>query len=188
MNKSIKDFFQKNSISLAIPLVMIVVGLFFIFCPGSAISLTVKVVGIVFVIVGAIMACTLIASYSPITMSIAIVLIVFGIICIALPGVIASFVVKAIGIMILINAILRIRDAYIIKGKSDKFVQYIINDAITLILGIVLIAIPLDLANALVITIGVLMLVLGISNIITVIKVYRDGRFIDDGSDVVWEE
>jgi uncharacterized membrane protein HdeD (DUF308 family) len=186
--KTIKDFFEKNAVSLAIPLVMIIVGLFFILFPGSAISITVKVIGIVFVIIGAIMACTLIAAYSPITMSIAILLIVFGIICIAAPGFIASFIVKTIGIMILINAVLRIRDAYMIKGKSDSFIQYIINDVITLVLGIVLIAIPLNVAGTIVMIIGVFMIVLGLSNIITVIKIYRDGRYVEDGSDVVWEE
>ncbi|MEE3399049.1 MAG: DUF308 domain-containing protein, partial [Eubacterium sp.] len=74
------------------------------------------------------------------------------------------------------------------KGRSDHFVQYIINDIITLVLGIVLVAIPLDIASTLVMIIGVIMIILGISNIITVIRVYRDGRYIDDGSDVVWEE
>jgi uncharacterized membrane protein HdeD (DUF308 family) len=56
------------------------------------------------------------------------------------------------------------------------------------VLGIVLVAIPLDIASTLVMIIGVIMIILGISNIITVIRVYRDGRYIDDGSDVVWEE
>ena len=32
------------------------------------------------------------------------------------------------------------------------------------------------------------MLLLGITNVINVIRVYRDGRFVDDGTDVVWEE
>ena len=115
-------------------------------------------------------------------------LVAFGIICIAFPGVIAAFIVKAIGVMVLINSAIRIHDAYMVKGRSDHFVQYIINDIITLVLGIVLVAIPLDIASTLVMIIGVIMIILGISNIITVIRVYRDGRYIDDGSDVVWEE
>ena len=186
--KSMSNFFEKNGTSLAIPLVMIIIGLFFIFFPGSAINITVKVIGIVFVIIGAVMACTLLAAYSPLTMAIAIMIILFGIICIAFPGFIASFIIKAIGIMVLINAAFRIHDAYMIKGRSDKFLQYIINDIITVVLGIVLIAIPLDIAGVVVIIIGVLMLLLGITNVINVIRVYRDGRFVDDGTDVVWEE
>ncbi len=186
--KSIKDFFQKSGSAVAIPLIMVILGLFFIFFPGSAISITVKVVGIAFVVIGAIMAGSLLAAYSPYTMTTAIILILFGILCIASPGFIASFVIKAIGIMILINELIRIYEAYKIKGKSDKFIQYVIVDILTLILGIVLIAIPLDIAGAIVIVIGVILLVLGISNIITAIRVYKDGRYVDDGTDVVWEE
>lgn len=187
-SKSFKGFFEKNGRALLVPVIMIIVGLFFVLYPGSAINLTVKVVGIVFVLVGAILACTLMAAYSPTTMAIAITIIIFGIICIAFPSVIAAFIIKAIGIMVLVNAAFRIHDAYMIKGRSDSFIVYIINDIITLILGLVLVAIPLDIAGTLVRIIGVFMMILGLSNIITVVKVYFDGRYVDDGSDVVWEE
>ena len=186
--KSIKGFFEKNGRSLIIPLVMIIVGLFFVLFPGSAINLTVKVVGIVFVILGAILACTLMAAYSPTTMAIAILIIFFGIICIAFPSFIAAFIIKAIGIMVLISSAFRIHVAYMIKGRSDSFIVYIVNDIITLILGLVLVAIPLDIAGTLVRIIGIFMMILGLSNIITIIKVYKDGRYVDDGSEVVWEE
>ncbi len=187
-NKSIKDFFKKNAVAFAIPFVMIVLGLFFIFFPNSAIGLTVKVIGIVFVIIGALIAGTLVVTYSPFTLAIVIVLILFGILCIASPGFITSFVIKALGIMILINGLIRLYDAYQIKGKSDNFIKYLVVDILTLILGIVLIAIPLDIAGAVVIVLGVILLLLGLTNIITVIKVYKDGRYVDDGTDVVWEE
>ena len=131
--KSIKGFFEKNGRSLIIPLVMIIVGLFFVLFPGSAINLTVKVVGIVFVIIGAILACTLMAAYSPMTMATAIVIILLGILCIAFPTFIASFIIKAIGIMVLVSSAFRIHDAYMIKGKSDSFIIYIINELITLL-------------------------------------------------------
>ena len=56
-------------------------------------------------------------------------------------------------------------------------------------MGIVLFFIPTTVASVVVIVLGVILAVLGISNIITVFKVYRDGgRYVDDGSDVVWEE
>ena len=186
--KNIKNFFEKEGVSLIMPIIMIIIGAFFIFHSGSAVSLTVKVVGVAFVIIGAILACTLLAAYSSMTMAIAIIIMIFGIICIAFPQTIAAFIIKAIGIMVLLNAAFRIHDAYLIKGRSDNFILYIINDIITLILGLILVAIPLDIAGTLVIIIGVVMLVMGVSNIITVIRVYRDGRYVDDGTDVVWEE
>ena len=36
--------------------------------------------------------------------------------------------------------------------------------------------------------IQVFLLILGVTNLITAYKVYRDGKFVDDGTDVVWEE
>ena len=186
--KSIKDFFQKNSSALVVPLIMIVLGIFFVFFPGSAIGITVKVVGIVLVIIGAILACSLIAAYSPLSMAIAIILIIFGIVCIASPAFITAFVIKAIGICIVINSLVRIYDAYKIKGRSDSFVQYVIVDILTLVLGVVLMVAPLGIASSIVMVIGIILLVLGVTNVITVIRVYKDGRYVDDGSDVVWEE
>ena len=186
--KSIKDFFEKNASSLAVPLIMIVIGLLFALAPGGAVNLTVTVIGVIFIVVGVILAGTLLAAYSPFTMAVSIVLVLFGIICIARPSAIADFIIKAIGIVILVNSGLRIYDAYQIKGKSDNFVKYIVNDIITLVLGLILVCFSLNAVGAVVRVVGVIMLILGITNVITAIKVYKDGRFIDDGSDVVWEE
>ncbi|MBO4864305.1 MAG: DUF308 domain-containing protein [Eubacterium sp.] len=186
--KTIKDFLQKNSTSLAVPLMMIVIGLFFIAFPGGALNLTVKVIGVIFVVVGLVLSGTLIAAYSSVTMVIAIITILLGIICIALPGSVAAFVIKLIGLIIVINCALRIHDAYQIKGISDNFVLYIINDLITLVLGILLLVMPMRSAKVFVIIVGVLMVALGVSNIITAVRIYKDGKYIDDGTDVVWEE
>lgn len=186
--KTLKNFFEKNASALAVPAILIVIGLFFVCYPDSAVSITVKVIGVAFVVVGVVLACTLLAAYSPFTLAISIITAVFGIVCIALPGVIASFVIKVLGLVVLVNSLLRLHDAYMIKGKSDHFIEFIINDIITLILGIVLVVMPLHAAKVFVIIIGVVMIILGISNLITVVRVYIDGRYVDDGSDVVWEE
>ena len=186
--KTLKGFFEKNSRSLIAPAVMIVLGLFFILFPENAISLTVKVVGVIFVLIAAILGCTLIAAVVPGTVVIAAILLIFGIICIALSTFVASFIIKIIGLIIIFNSIMRIYDAYKIKGSSDHFVQYIINDVATLILGIVLLLIPMNIAGAVVIILGAFLFIIGISNVITCVRVYRDGCFVDDGSEVVWEE
>ena len=86
---------------------------------------------------------------------------------------------KLLGIIILVNSALRIHDAYEIKGISDKFMFYIINDIITLVLGIILIIMPISAAKVFVIIVGVLMVLLGVSNIVTAVKVYLDGKYID---------
>lgn len=186
--KSIKGFFEKNSRALIVPAVMIVLGLFFILFPQNAISLTVKVVGVVFVLIGAVLACTLIARFSRFTVAIAAALMLFGIVCIAASGVVASFIIKIIGCIVIVNSVMRIYDAYKIKGSSDHFIEYIVNDVATLVLGIVLLLIPMTIVGAAVIVLGAFLLVIGISNVITCARVYRDGSFVDDGTDVVWEE
>ena len=176
--KSLKDFFQKNTHSLAVPAIMLVLGILFVIFPEGFIGVTVKVVGLVLVLIGVIIACTLMSRYSPLILSIAIVFVVFGLVCIAFPGFVAS----------LISAGMRVYDAYRVKGKSDNFIQYIIVDAATILLGLVLLLIPLDLAGTIVRIVGIIMIVIGLSNVITIIRVYRDGKYVDDGSDVVWEE
>ncbi len=187
-SKSVKDFVSKNISSLAVPIAMIIIGLFFVLSPGSAIGITVKVIGVIFVSLGLILSGTLIVAYSKITLVISIILAVLGIVCIAASDSVAAFVIKVLGIIILVNSALRIHDAYEIKGISDRFIQYIINDLITLVLGIVLIVMPLGAAAVFVRIVGAIMIILGISNVITAIRIYKDGQYVDDGTDVVWEE
>lgn len=186
--KSLKDFFQKNTHSLAVPAIMLVLGILFVIFPEGFIGVTVKVVGLVLVLIGVIIACTLMSRYSPLILSIAIVFVVFGLVCIAFPGFVASLIIRVIALMVLISAGMRVYDAYRVKGKSDNFIQYIIVDAATILLGLVLLLIPLDLAGTIVRIVGIIMIVIGLSNVITIIRVYRDGKYVDDGSDVVWEE
>ena len=188
-NGTLTDFIKKNSKNLAVPAIMLIIGGFFIFKPDGALDITVKVVGILFVIVGILLGCSLMAAVSTASMVLAIALVLIGIICLAASGFVASLILKVIGLCVTVNSIMSIHDAYVIKGKSDNFLAYIINDVITLILGVVLFFIPTTVANVVVIVLGIILAVLGISNIITVFKVYKDGgRYVDDGSDVVWEE
>ncbi len=188
-NGTLTDFIKKNSKNLAVPAIMLIIGCFFIFKPDGALDITVKVVGILFVIVGILLGCSLMAAVSTASMVLAIALVLIGIICLAASGFVAGLILKVIGLCVTVNSIMSIHDAYVIKGKSDNFLAYIINDVITLILGVVLFFIPTTVANVVVIVLGIILAVLGISNIITVFKVYKDGgRYVDDGSDVVWEE
>ena len=188
-NGTLLDFIKKNSRNLAVPTIMLIIGLFFIIKPDGALDITVKVVGVLFVIVGVLLGCSLMAAVSTVSMVLAVALVLIGIICLAASGFVASLILKVIGLCVTVNSIMSIHDAYVVKGKSDNFLAYTINDIITLIVGIVLFFIPTTVASVVVIVLGVILAVLGISNIITVFKVYRDGgRYVDDGSDVVWEE
>ncbi len=188
-NGSFKDFLKKNSKNLVVPVILIVIGLFMIFHPVGWVNLIVKVVGILFVAAGVLLGCSTISRIGSPTMMLAIILVLLGIICLALSDRVADIILIVIGISMIFNAVISIHDAYVVKGKSDHFIEYIINDIVSLVIGIVLIFVPQGHEGAIAITIGIVLCVIGVSNIITVFRVFRDGgRYIDDGSDVVWEE
>ena len=188
-NNSFAAFIKKNGKGLVVPTILVIMGLFMIFHPTGWMDVIVRVLGILFVIAGVLLGCSLFAVLSPFTMALAIALVVIGIICLALPGQLSDLILKVVGICMIINSIVSIHDAYVIKGKSDNFIKYIIVDILTLVIGIVLFFVPSDVKGVVGIVIGIILAVIGISNMITVFRVYRDGgRYVDDGTDVVWEE
>ena len=186
---SAKTFFQRCGNSLAMPFIMVILGLFLIIWGDEAVDLVVRMMGVILLVAGVGLGCTLLAGISPVTMTFAVLLVVTGLICIITPKGVASYVMVVIGVFILVNSILRIRDAYKIKGQTDFFKQFIINDLITLVFGFVLIVFNRWLIVNAAIVLGIIVLILGITNLLTAMKVYHDGgRYVDDGSDVVWEE
>ncbi len=186
---SAKRFFQRCGNSLAMPFIMVILGLFLIIWGDEAVDLVVRMMGVILLVAGVGLGCTLLAGISPVTMTFAVLLVVTGLICIITPKGVASYVMVVIGVFILVNSILRIRDAYKIKGQTDFFKQFIINDLITLVFGFVLIVFNRWLIVNAAIVLGIIVLILGITNLLTAMKVYHDGgRYVDDGSDVVWEE
>ena len=188
-NGSLKDFLKKNSKNLVVPVILIVIGLFMVFHPVGWVNLIVKIVGILFVAAGVLLGCSTISRLGSPTMAAAIILVLLGILCLAISDRIADLILIVIGVSMIANSVMSIHDAYVVKGKSDHFIAYIINNIVTLVLGIILIFVPKGIEGAFAITIGVVLCVIGVSNIITVFRVFRDGgRYIDDGSDVVWEE
>ncbi len=171
------------------PFIMVILGLFLIIWGDEAVDLVVRMMGVILLVVGVGIACTLLAGLSPVTMTFALLLVVTGLICIITPKGVASYVMVVIGVFILVNSILRIRDAYKIKGQTDFFKQFIINDLITLVFGFILIIFNRWLIVNAAMILGIIVLILGVTNLLTAMKVYHDGgRYVDDDSDVVWEE
>ena len=188
-NGSLTDFLKKNSKNLVVPIILIVIGIFMICNPTGWLNLIVKIVGILFVAAGVLLGCSTISKMGSPTMVFSIILVIIGILCLAMSERLADLILILIGVSMIVNSVVSIHDAYLIKGKSDHFLAYIINDIITLVIGVALIFVPKGVVGAIAITIGVVLCIIGVSNIITVFRVFRDGgRYIDDGSDVVWEE
>ena len=95
--KSLTDFYKKNSTALAVPLIMIIIGLLLTISPGDAVDFTVRTIGIIFVAIGIFIGSSLVTGYSRLILAVAIIFAVIGIVCIANPGLVAAFIIKTIG-------------------------------------------------------------------------------------------
>jgi len=189
MKEKIRTFFQKEGKALVMPVVMVVIGLLFVLFPGSAISATGKLVGIVLVVVGAFIGCSLMATFTPIMAGLACCLVVLGIISIAAPGMVAGIILKVIGVLILIHAVIRLMDAYKVKSEVKSFKFYLSIDMFSLAVGILLVFVPHLVANWVVIVVGIVLLVSGLSNTVSSFKLYGEGRYLENDKDgAVWEE
>lgn len=186
--KNLKDYFTKHGKDLVVPGIMFLLGLFCIIDPTNIKNTVMTLVGFLCILAGVFLGSSLLSLFSPLTFSLALILVIFGIVSLANPGGMSSMIIFIIGAAIIVNALCRIYDAYQIRGKSDDFKFYIINDVITLVLGIVLLVAGNWTADWVIRILGIFMAVLGISNIVTSFRVYKDGHFVDDGTDTVWEE
>lgn len=187
--KTFGNFLKENMKSLIVPLCMITLGIILIVNPVATLVTIAKIIGWLLIIGGIATGFTLLAAFSPFVTSVAVILILAGIIVVSNPVGVSTFIIKIFGLCILINACFRIYDVIQIKGSNDShWGSYIANDVITAILGLILLFMSFSVAATVIIIVGVIMTVLGVTNIITAYKVYKVGRYVNDGSDVVWEE
>jgi uncharacterized membrane protein HdeD (DUF308 family) len=185
--KNLKNFFQREMKSLIVPGMMLVLGLLFMILKAGIISALVIILGVMLITSGIALGFTLLSRISYFTIVFAALLILFGIICVTDSFGVSGFVIRIIGLSILVNALVRIFEERTVKGKGS-FKAYMIVDGVTAALGLVLLIFPLSSVDAIFIVIGIFMLILGISNIISAYSFYKNGGYVNDGSDVVWEE
>lgn len=188
MDKNLINFLKKDSKALIVPIFMIIFGILFIVKRAGVLSFAVQLIGVFFIVAAVVLGFSLIAAFVPSAVVFAVILLAVGIMFLTNPGDLIKFVIMIVGLTIMINAILRIFEAKALRGKDKDFMKYIANDILTAVLGFVLFFLSGTVADAVFIIIGIIMTVLGLSNIYTAYKVYKGGRFVDDGSDVVWEE
>jgi uncharacterized membrane protein HdeD (DUF308 family) len=187
--KTVITFLKENIKSLIVPLGMIALGLILIFNPTASLKLITQIIGCLLIVGGVIAGFSLMAAFSPTITGLAVILVLLGIIVVANPVGVSTFVVKIFGLCILINACFRIHDALLIRDQNDShFGTYVVNDIITAVLGLLLLVLSYDILNTVFIVIGIVMAVLGITNIITAYKVYKVGKYVEGDDEVVWEE
>ena len=118
-------------------------------------------------------------------------LFILGLISVINPSWVATFFLKVIGLCVFLNSLIRIITEHSLKGKTSKYSFYFITDIVTAAVGLLLFLFPttwLQSVSFLFYVFGILLMVLGIFNIYTAYKVYKEGRYVNDGTDVVWEE
>ncbi len=185
--KNFKRFLKREAKSLAIPLMMIVLGALFIAIKSAILSALVTIVGVLLIVGGVALGLSLLSAMEPLTVIGAAILVLMGIICVTNAFGVSGFILMVIGICIFVNALFRIFIERSLRGSSG-FKNYLINDIITAILGVVLMIMPKTAADAFFVVVGIFMVILGISNIISSYLFYKNGRYVNDGTDVVWEE
>ncbi|MBR0146587.1 MAG: DUF308 domain-containing protein [Eubacterium sp.] len=189
--KNFPNFVKYESKSYTIPLIMFVLGLLFVLIQGNVLDVIVTILGVVLMIGGVVMGISLMSNFSPLTVFVASMLFIMGIICVANPGWVAGFFLKVVGLCILLNALIRIVTEHSLKGKSEKYNFYLMIDVVSLVIGLLLFLFPkawLDGVSWLFIVFGVILIILGVFNLYSAFKVYKEGRYVNDGTDVVWEE
>ena len=185
--KNLKNFFQREMKSLIVPIMMLVLGILFMCFKAGIISALVIILGVLLILGGVALAFTLLSKMNYFTIFGAAMLVLFGILCVTDSFGVSKFVIRIIGLCILLNALVRIFAERTVKGKGS-FKAYMTVDGVTAALGLVLLIFPLSSVDAIFIVIGIFMLILGITNIISSYSFYKNGRYVSDGSDVVWEE
>lgn len=186
--KSVKDFFKREIISLIIPIIMIVVGIIFLIRPYEVSGGLVMAIGI-FLAVSAISAGIFAYIYKkPLITAFAVCILMAGVIFIAFPQFVISLILKIMGIMIIANALIRIYTEYKECGRDNMKVGLLILNIFMALLGMAVIIMPAKISAAVFMVIGIVLIVLALINIGEVIYTYRNGRPVNDGTDVVWEE
>lgn len=186
--RNLKNFFQKEAKTVAVPLIMLILGALFIILKGGILSALVTILGVLLIIGGVGLGLSLITKISPLTIFIAATLIILGVVCITDAFGVSKIVLRVIGFCILINAVLRMFEERVIKGRSANYKAYVINNAITAALGLVLLVLPQITADAFFVIMGIIMVIMGITNLISSYSFYKHGGYVNDGSGVVWEE
>jgi len=189
--KNFMNFVKFESKRYAIPFLMLILGLLFILLQGNVLSVLVTVLGVVLMIAGVIMGFSLMSSMSPLVIFGASSLFILGLISVINPTWVATFFLKVVGLGMFLNSLIRIITEHSLKGKSEKYSFYFIIDIITAAVGILLFLFPmawLTSVSFLFYVFGVILMLLGIFNLYTAYKVYKEGRYVNDGTDVVWEE
>ncbi len=189
--KNFTNFVKFESKRYVIPFIMLILGILFILLKGNVLDVLVTVLGVILMIIGVILGLSLMNNSSPLVIFGASTVFILGLISVVNPGWVANFFLKVVGLCILLNAVIRLVVEHSLKGKSDKYNIYFITDLVTAVVGLLLFLFPktwLESVSFLFYVIGILLVVLGIFNLYTSYKVYKEGRYVNDGTGVVWEE
>ena len=185
------NFVKYETKNTTIPFVMLILGVLFILLKGDVLSVLVTILGVLLMIAGVVLGFSLMSRFSPLTVFIASTLFIFGLISVINPRWVAGFFLKVVGLCVLLNSLIRILSDRTMKNKADSYKFFMVVDLVSAVVGLLLFLIPeawMHGARVLFIVFGILLMILGVFNLYSAFKFYKEGRYVDDGSGVVWEE
>ena len=152
---------------LITPIVLILSGLLLLFIPGGIINTVISIFGIIIIALGIL---SIIESVKDkqnnIGIAYGILISILGIIFISNPNVIAGIIPLILGIWILIKSAIRLQYVLFLKDSgSEEWIQAMIVNILTLILGLVLVFNPFKGAEAIMRIIGIFMIIYAILDI-----------------------
>ncbi len=189
--KNFTNFVKYESKRYAIPFLMLILGLLFILLNGNVLDVLVTVLGVCMLIGAVVLGISLLNQSSPGLILGVSALFIMGLISVINPNWVSNFFLKVVGLCIFLNSLIRLIVEHSLKGKSNRYMVYFITDIVSAVVGLLLFLFPktwLESVSFLFYVIGFLLVILGIFNLYTAFKVYKEGRYVNDGTDVVWEE
>ena len=151
-------------------ILMIAIGVVLILFPGTAIDISIKVIGVILIVAGAagvVLGIKGQGAYQVYTMGGAVVSVASGVVCLVQPGIIKSILPLIMGIVILITGLFNIANAFSAKrAGASKWLVSLILAFITVICGVVILLNLDGTADLLVCIIGVVFVYNGVSMLV----------------------
>ncbi|HBG54972.1 MAG TPA: hypothetical protein DDW99_01745 [Ruminococcaceae bacterium] len=163
--------------SLILALCYLLIGIFFVLWPGTAVDVIVRVIAMGALIVGAIRIVEFFSSRKydrPFSNSLAggVVLAVLGIFMLARPQVIVSILYVLLGGALILNGILAVQSAMDLwHFQPQRKLVLLALGLLTLILGVIVLLNPFSTARALVLVSGVFLIIGGATDLVSLFSV-----------------
>ena len=165
--------------TLIMSLCYILVGLFFVLFPDTAVATIVRIIGVAAMVIGIIKIVEFFSNQKydkPFSNSLAggIILLILAVFLLAKPQVIVSILYVLIGAALILCGILTVQSSVDLwHYEPQRNFILLVSGVLTLILGIIVLFNPFPSAEALILASGIFLMIGGLSDLITLFRILR---------------